>query len=281
MDDIKDLDENQQAIRWLSRHLVGLSCSHFVTKDGSDPRYFIISAFLVSMKGMWYLGTASHVLQEIDQLMADYPERTYAFRIFDHFDPESKHKLSVPFEYRTCLKFWSDHEKTGADFGLIYIPEFYQRLMEANPQTPIDERNWKLDRDFDPVVHLMIGIPNEGLSPVNEMVVGRDTTNYQRFDVVALRVKQIPEPPPGIPGYEYPTFWAELWGTDLKSIKGMSGCPILAFGKNSEGEVKYGVVAVQSGWFPDRMPRIIYASDFKALMEDAEAHFDQLAYQDD
>ncbi len=69
MDEINNLDENQQAIHWLSRHLVGLSCSHFVRKDGSDPRYFIISGFLVSMKGMWYLATASHVLQEIDQLI--------------------------------------------------------------------------------------------------------------------------------------------------------------------------------------------------------------------
>lgn len=59
MDDIKDLDENQQAICWPSRHLVSLSCSHFVTRDGSDPKYFIISGFLVSMRGTWYLATAS------------------------------------------------------------------------------------------------------------------------------------------------------------------------------------------------------------------------------
>jgi hypothetical protein len=281
MDDIKDLDENQQAIRWLSRHLVGLSCSHFVTKDGSDSRYFIISGFLVSMKAMWYLGTASHVLQDIDRLMTDHPERTYAFRIVDHLDPDSKHKLSIPFDYSKRLRFWTDHEATGADFGLIDIPDFYRHQMEANPQTPIDERNWKLDMDFEPAAHLMIGIPIEGVSPVNDAVVGRDTTNYRRFEIVALRVKQIPEPPPGIPRYEYPTFWAELWGTDLQSIKGMSGCPILAFGKTGEGEMKYGVVAVQSGWFYDRMPRIIYASEFKALMDDAEVFFDKFAYQDD
>jgi hypothetical protein len=149
--------------------------------------------------------------------------------------------------------------------------------MEANPQTPIDERNWKIDMDFEPVAHLMIGIPNEGVSPVNEVVVARDTTNYQRFEVVALRVKQIPEPPPGIPRFEFPTFWAELWETDLKSIRGMSGCPILALGKNKEGEVKYGVVAVQSGWFHERMPRIIYGGDFKTVMNVAEAYFDRYA----
>jgi hypothetical protein len=57
----------------------------------------------------------------------------------------------------------------------------------------------------------------------------------------------------------------------------MSGCPILAFGKNKEGEVKYGVVAVQSGWYYERMPRIIYAGDFKALLHDAEVYFDQQA----
>ena len=57
----------------------------------------------------------------------------------------------------------------------------------------------------------------------------------------------------------------------------MSGCPILAFGKNKEGKVKYGVVAVQSGWYYERMPRIIYAGDFKSLMHDAEVYFDQQA----
>src|SRR6516164_6917049 len=103
----------------------------------------------------------------IVELMAAQPERTYVFRIVDHLDPDSKHKLSVPFDYAMSIRFRTDHEVTGADFGLIYIPEFYQRQMEANPQTPIDERNRKIEMDFEPVVHLMVGIPNEGVSAVN------------------------------------------------------------------------------------------------------------------
>ena len=64
---------------WLSRHLVSLSCSHFVTKDRSDPRYFIISGYLVSMNDMWYIATASHVLKQIDQLLAEHPREVLCF----------------------------------------------------------------------------------------------------------------------------------------------------------------------------------------------------------
>src|SRR5271157_3571064 len=69
MDDLENLDDTQNAMRWLSRHLVSLSCSHFVTRDRSDPRFFIISGFLVSMNDMWYLATAAHVLYDIDQVL--------------------------------------------------------------------------------------------------------------------------------------------------------------------------------------------------------------------
>ncbi len=79
-----------------------------------------------------------------------------------------------------------------------------------------------------------------------------------------------------MPGFDYPTFWAELGKTELKSIQGMSGSPILAFGKTRDGEVKYGVVAVQSGWFYERIPRIIYGGDFRSLMHEAELCFDHL-----
>lgn len=277
MDDLENSDDTQKAIRCLSRHLVSLSCNHFVTKDRSDPRYFMVSGFLVSMNDMWYLATAAHVLEQIDQLLAEHQERTYAFHIVDFFDPESKHKMSVPFDYPSSLRFRTDYEASGADFGLIYISPFYQRQMEANPHTPIDERNWRIEMDFEPVVHLLIGIPNEGLTPIREVVVGRDSINYQRFEVVGLRVKQVHEPPEGLRKIDYPTFWAELSETpNLNSIEGMSGCPILAFGKNKDGEVKYGVAAVLSGWYYERMPRIIYATDFKALMQAAEVYFDQL-----
>jgi hypothetical protein len=277
MRDPDDLSDADKGFRELSKHLVSLSCSHFVTKDRSGPRYFIISGFLVSMNDNWYLATASHVLAQIDQEMKKHPERTYTFFIVDHLGPESKYKLSIPFDYRNSVRYRNKDEAIGADFGLVHIDLFYRRQMEANPQTPIDERNWRIEKDFDPVAHIILGIPYEGVSPVSDVVVGRDTTNYQRFEITGLQVRQIPEPPEGISDLAYPTFWAELGTTELKSIEGMSGCPILAFGKTKAGEVKYGVVAVQAGWYHERMPRIIYGGDFRSLMHDAEVYFDQHA----
>ena len=262
MNDLDELTDEEKGFRELSKHLVSLSCIHCVTKDGSDPRYFIISGFLVSMNDIWYLATASHVLGDIDRLLADHPERTYVFRLVDHLGPESTHKLSIPFDYKNSVRYRNKDEAIGADFGLVQISQFYRTQMEANPQTPIDERNWRIEMDFEPLAHITLGIPGEGVSPIGGIVVGRDTTSYQKFDVVGLQVRQIQEPPPGIPSFNYPTFWAELGETELKSIKGMSGCPILAFGKTESGEVKYGVVAVQSGWYYERMPRIVYGGDF-------------------
>ena len=167
----------------------------------------MISGFLVSMNNMWHIATASHVLEQINQLLAEHPERTYAFHIVDFFDPESKHKLSVPFDYSSSLRFRTDHETSGADFELIHISPFYRRQMAANPQTPIDERNWRIEMEFDTIVHLLMGIPNEGVTPVREVVVGRDSINYQRFIVVGLQVRQIHEPPEGLREFDYPTFW--------------------------------------------------------------------------
>ena len=47
MTDCDDLTDAEKGFREMSRHLLSISCSHFITKDGSDPRYFIISGFLV------------------------------------------------------------------------------------------------------------------------------------------------------------------------------------------------------------------------------------------
>lgn len=205
-DDIDGLTDADKGFRELSKHLVSLSCGHFVTKDRSDPRYFIISGFLVSMNDTWFLATASHVLAQIDQEIEKHAERTYTFFIVDHLGPESEHKLSIPFDYQNSVRYRNKDEAIGADFGLIHISQFYRTQMEANPQTPIDERNWRIEMDFEPAAQIILGIPYEAVSPVGNIVVARDTTNYQRFEVVGLQVKQIETPPPGIPKFGYPTF---------------------------------------------------------------------------
>ena len=208
---MNDLTDAQKGFRQLSRHLVSLSCGHFVTQDHSDTRYFMISGFLVSMNDNWHLATAAHVLESVDQLLADHPERTYVFRIFDSFDPQSKHSVSIPFEYQNSVRYRTNHLASGADFGPIHISSFYRRQMEANPQTPIDERNWRVEMDFKPAAHIILGIPNERVSAVGEIAVRRDTTNYQRFEVIGLQVKHIPEAPQGSANSIIPCSGRNYW----------------------------------------------------------------------
>ncbi len=270
------LSDAERGFREICGHLVGLSCSHCVATDHSAPGYFIISGFLVSINEDWYIATASHVLEEVDSLLRTQSNRTYSFRIVDHFGPSASHTLSIPFDYQGADRYRTDYEATGADFGLIKISDFYRNQMRANPQTPIDQESWGYEMDFEPTAYLTLGIPHEAVASVGESVDGRCTINSRKFEVVGLRVSRILQPPPEILNKDYPTFWAELSETpELSSIKGMSGCPILAFGKTASGNVKYEVTAVQSGWYHRRKPRIIFGSDFRSVMQDAKCHLVQ------
>jgi hypothetical protein len=89
-----------------------------------------------------------------------------------------------------------------------------------------------------------------------------------------IPVTEITDLPPSITPRPFPTFYAALGPTpQIDSIRGMSGCPIFGFGTDRDGNRRYWIVAVQSGWYYERMPRIIYASRFKELAASAEAFF--------
>jgi hypothetical protein len=279
MDDATQDQILLEGMKLFGRHLVSLSCTHYKRKDGSDPRHFKVSGFLISISDMWYIGTAAHVFDQIDTLMKDHPERDYLFRINDAFAKDAGHTLSIVFDYPTSMRHVAaDYETTGADFGLIYIEPFYRLQMEANPQTPLTERQWRKQPVLRNVHHMMIGIPSENIAEIPADAVKSDSVHRQRFDINMLFLKQITELPSRIIRYPYPMFYAELGETpDLESIAGMSGCPILAIGKTDEGEVRYFIEAVLIGWYYERMPRIIYAADFKSLMYDVEQWLDYLS----
>jgi hypothetical protein len=83
--------------------------------------------------------------------------------------------------------------------------------------------------------------------------------------LVSLAVTEIPRPE--FTNKSEGLFYGQLSGlvADLTDINGMSGGPIFGFKRGEDGRMRYWVIALQSGWFPDK--RIIFACRIRQLCE--------------
>jgi hypothetical protein len=264
-DELDGID--QEFIKEFGRHFVSLTCDHWQGKKRESLERFVTSGFLISIRDVWFLATAGHVIEEINTLLKQEPQRSYHFGIIDNFGPDAAHEEIIPFDYINADKWATDLDSCGADFGLILIEPYYRRLIEKNNPSPFTEAQWQYTRNEPFEFHAIMGIPAETLQ--------KGDLQRKQYAMAMIPVTEITELPSSIEPRPYPTLYAEIGSTlDIKSIKGMSGCPVFGFAKDEKGNWRYWIVAVQSTWFYDRNPRIIAASLFKDLAADADAFFD-------
>lgn len=247
-------------VRFFSRHLVSLGCLYERMIDGEwVEKKFFVSAFVFSLREVWHLATAGHVIEQIEEFLADPSKRNERFVLLDGFAPGARHDQLVPFDYKHALRWKIHDESGGADFGVIVIDPNTQMLLEANCVVPVAEANWKLQKERDYLTYMLVGLPSELME-------------LERPEVAAVspyilnlgKIEEVPEP---LRGQTYPMFYGRIRGElPLRSIQGMSGSPILGFVQNDEGRLVYYVVAVQSGWLlPGK--EVVYATKFKYLAE--------------
>lgn len=266
MDEDKLVELDSRIVKAFGSHFLSLTCDHCDPTTSKAIDQFVTSGFLLSINDIWFLATAGHVIDQIMSLIDENPNRTFYFAIVDNFGVAATHQESIPFDFKGALKWRTVESETDADFGLVMIEPHYRRLIEANKPTPFSEQQWRYKRDEPFEFHVIMGIPAETFKKGNP--------TRKDFELVIIPVTEITELPPSIPPRPFPTFYAELGPTPhIKSIEGMSGCPIFGFAQDREGHWRYWLVAVQSGWYYQRMPRIIYASRFKELAASAEAFF--------
>jgi hypothetical protein len=261
---------NDAFIKEFGRHFLSLTCDHWAGRSRETLRRFVISGFLMSLRDHWFLATAGHVINEINELLKSDPGRTYRFGIIDNFGPEARYDHAIPFDYINADTWATAVETSGADFGLIHIDPYYRQLIETNNPLPFMEPQWQYTRHEPFEFHALMGIPAETIST--------DALQYKQYAMAMIPLKEITTLPPSITPRPYPTLYAEITVplNSIESIKGMSGCPVFGFAKDENGNWRYWIVAVQSTWYYERKPPIIAASLFKELAADAEAFFDGL-----
>lgn len=91
-----------------------------------------------------------------------------------------------------------------------------------------------------------------------------------------LGLEKLTEVPAAYKDHKIRQFYAKLLvdETDLKSIDGMSGGPILGFRRREDGNGLYWIVGLQSSWLPTS--RIVCACPLAPFAEGIEAEINAM-----
>jgi hypothetical protein len=237
------------------RQLFGMFGRHFVSllvcyrpKTGPDAgkeKCRNYSGFILTIRGIWHLVTAGHILEGLEKAMDSGQVEVTRSYLLDSYGAERVTDLPNPFDFEGAPKTYLYDDDAGLDFGLILLRPYYQRLLQANKIMPFSEIDWvKQPAKFEAL--FMLGLPFE-LNP------GDVRPDGITIEPAIIRLEQLDGPPGGLPEAKetlYPRFWGRIPGmTGLSDIEGMSGGPIYGLAYDKDRNLRYWAVAIQSGWF--------------------------------
>ena len=235
---------DDQLIAFFYKHIVPI---FFSFRRGEDSQHFVVTAFVLSVQDHWFLITAGHCLEKVDEIINVHGYELVDCVLIDSLGEESKHVHPIPFLYNeanpACLS-----ESYDLDYGVIEISPYYKNLLITNNIQPLTEEVWKKQPskvDF----YALLGLPAE---------LTKSKPNQLELSPTLFTVEQMAERPEGFAETEFPRFYGRIaLGDDIKSIEGVSGGPVFAFYKNDIGELRYWLVALQSRWL--QTPKFIAA----------------------
>jgi hypothetical protein len=241
-------------MRWISRHLVSLSCVYYhvdnAGKVTAGPFLAACSGFVMSFGEVWYLITAGHVIsgkESLNELFASPNVKIVECFLVDLFGLDAKHQNTIPFDYEGSIRYGVD--KDGVDWGFVMLNPNLRRLLETNGVVAVAETNWMLQhRVEDFFGYLLLGIPKESVIADPSLAKG-DSDSYGTAGIALLQIKKLDAVPEGAETTPMDRFIGEITNLgELRSIEGMSGGPIFGLAIIND-QLFYWVVAIQSSWY--------------------------------
>lgn len=243
-------DFTSQVARFVGRHFLTLSCVQHPPNNGAE-RVLVFSGFVVEITGEWFYVTAGHILRDIRHAQ----ESGYSFDVWRLGDQTAGNKFNntaVPYDFQLNDWLVLEDSANGLDYAAVHIAPFYRRQLEAGGVIAISASAWGnhlMDHDH----WMVVGIPSE-------------TVSYDGVTNIAARLVIVPLSPVSAPASAAEKarnqFYAQIAdGSEqfVKDMDGMSGGPVFML-KKSDGSWKYGVIGVQSGWYP--IARVVTACPF-------------------
>lgn len=222
----------EESIAYFFCHIVPIKIT--MEKAGERTSWYV-SAFVMSVQDYWFLVTAGHCLQKIDNAL-DEGYRLVTCEFIDFLGSEAKNERPIPFVYqRDAVHYF--YEEGSYDYGLIPLSQYYVCLLERNNICPLNEEVWK-KQPSSPVGYVLIGIPDNWV----EFGEQGDFVNP-----ILLLVEKVEEKLEIFKDDIFPFFYGKVeYPDNLQSLRGMSGGPIFAFQQGPNGEWRYWVIALQS-----------------------------------
>lgn len=272
INDPGDDDAKRQLLATLCRHIVGVVWTDENWGDRRartgqrDPETLAFSAFVISVRGVWFLVTAGHVARQLRQRLSE-GRRVIAARLMDGFSGQGS-SPPVPFPLGETPQ-WSLYQD-GLDYALFPLRPGYARPLAAGGVVPLSEEQWAeppeaADRYF------LLGFPSEVMK-TSLAEDGRRGDVSVMLGTPLLPIQPLKDPPEELAHQPHRFFASvpmlahpEREGVVVGSIEGMSGGPIFAVEFTGATAPRYWVVAVQSTWLKNS--RILAACWMKPLAD--------------
>jgi hypothetical protein len=231
-----------------------------------DEQRFAYSAFVIEIYGVWCLVTAGHVLQNMEAACSHPKMKMVRCSLADYFNPVAAVKKPTPFPFQESHRLHMDQD--GVDVGVIPLTDFYRDSLKSNGIVPIPVSSWR--GYFPPKCdeYTLLGLPEEGISQIPSSATHEGGIRA-RLMLIGLEPKPVPEDKIVS---KIPRFCAALLdGGPLKSVKGMSGGPIIGIRANN-GKGEYACIAVQGSW--DKDMRMVFGTPMALIVAGLKAHLD-------
>jgi hypothetical protein len=247
-----------QILSILIKHIVCLSWIDVKSEPDSfgnkqsdfAPDAFAVSTFVVSIKNIWFLVTAGHILKDL-QSRLDSGRRIFKSRLFAGLiSPPSSE--SIPFNLEDTPR-WYIYED-GLDYAVIPLRPAFVNPLIADGIIALNENHWK-DYPEEDGEYVLLGFPSQA----QDISI---TSSGEKGNVnIVLGCPLLPvfpvSDPPEVLKRQHERFYAKVpiakGMTDdpnvkLTDINGMSGGPLFVIKWINNNNIEYWLVAVQSGW---------------------------------
>lgn len=197
------------------RHSVCIYVEFWLDKAKKDLAQVAIRAFsgvLVTVNDQWLAVTAGHCISEVERTIAN----GYEFKRCYLFDSETSTRGAVPLNWELCSPWYEFDEKSGADYGALFLPGNSRALLEAEGKQAMEIGA------LEPDETMWFGIYGYPDFAADNTEAKTNMTTY------TFRVKRVaqPEDLPSSPTVE--TFFGEKVGSAPPSFVGLSGAPLFA-----------------------------------------------------
>lgn len=259
----------RQFLRWAGSHCVAVGWEDAERGQPDATGGIAFSAFIMSVRGLWFLVTAGHIIEDINTRLGRGRELRYA-KIVDAWSEGNIDKNAIPFpdiiDQSRIPQGYVHQESTGLDYAWFFVPRYYRHLLEANGIVPLDEEAWRaVPEQLD--AYGAFGFPDRCVIQSHD-----DAGAYRGLRIRPLLIPYSPEPNPPADfrlKYRRLFFWPSGQPDgSVSRVDGMSGGPV--FGYSMQGnEARLWLVGVQSAQLESGLAIVCPAEPFGRSFEEA------------